>query len=309
MSAQRSMVGGLVAALLLTGCSGAQSKVSQYDLGLYWLKQGKSEQAVDAFKKSLALDPADPTPREALAAQYYAKGWRAQAIQEWEKAFELSSSDPAFYAGDGKPARTATWIADGIEAHRLSQQNLIKLYLEDGDAAAKESRWSDAAGPYKRVSELAPGELRAWKGWAVAAKKLKLMDVAYEAWKKVTALAPKDADAFKELGYAAYGLQKLNEAEAAFRRYSALNPDDPKGYNNHGTVLAELARFDESQAAFDHALQIEKDMIPALNGKATAYYYQKDYDRARKLWARVLELAPDDSTAKENIRTLVKMGY
>jgi tetratricopeptide (TPR) repeat protein len=50
-------------------------------------------------------------------------------------------------------------------------------------------------------------------------------------------------------------------------------------------------------------------MIPSLNGKATAYYYQKKYDEARKVWAHVLELAPDDPTALENIRTLVKMGY
>lgn len=48
MNAQRHMAGGLVALLLLTGCSGAQSKASQYDLGLYWLKQGKSEPAASA---------------------------------------------------------------------------------------------------------------------------------------------------------------------------------------------------------------------------------------------------------------------
>ena len=301
--------GGLLAGLLLAGCGGAQRKVSQYDLGLLMQKEGKDEAAVQAFQRSMALDPADPVPHEALAEQYYAKGWRAQAIQEWEKAWEISSTDPAYYAGDGKPVRSAAWIADGIAAHKQSQERLLALYLDDAQAAAKESRWSDAAAAYKRVCELDPANIKAWPGWAQAAKKLGQKDVAYEAWKKAAELDPKNADVFKDLGYAAYGLQKLNEAEAAFRRYSALNPDDPKGYNNHGTVLAELGQFDESQASFDRALQIEKDMIPALNGKATAYYYQKDYDKARKLWARVLELAPDDPVAKENIRTLVKMGY
>lgn len=299
----------LALGLLLAGCGGGQRKVSQYDLGLYMLKQGKAEEAIAAFQRSISADPADPTPRQALAEQYYAKGWRAQAIQEWEKAWELSSTDPAFYAGEDKPVRSAAWIADGIEAHKASQEQLLKLYLDDGDTAAKESRWAEAAAAYKRVSELAPAELRAWKGWAIAAKKLKQKETAYEAWKKTAALAPKDADAHKELGYAAYGLQKLNEAEAAFRRYGVLNPDDPKGYNNHGTVLAELARFGEAHAAFDKALVLERDMIPALNGKATAYYYEKQFDPARKLWARVLELSPEDPVAKENIRTLVKMGY
>jgi tetratricopeptide (TPR) repeat protein len=296
-------------ALLLGACSGGQRRVSQYDLGVYLLGQGKSEEAIEAFKRSLAIDPADPTPRQALAEQYFAKGWRAQAMQEWERTLELSSGDPAFYAGEGKPQRSAAWIADGIGAHKASREALLKLYLEDGEKATQGSAWNDAATAFKRASELAPGELKAWKGWALAAKRLKQGEAAYEAWKRTAALSDKDPVVFRELGYAAYGLQKLNEAEAAFRRYSALNPDDPKGYNNHGTVLAELARFDEGHAAFDRALQIERDMIPALNGKATAYYYQKDYDAARKLWARVLELAPDDPVAKENIRTLVKMGY
>jgi Flp pilus assembly protein TadD len=69
-----------------------------------------------------------------------------------------------------------------------------------------------------------------------------------------------------------------------------------------------MGRFDESQASFDKALQIENNMIQALNGKGTAYYYQKRYDEARKMWAQVLSLQPDDPTATENIATLVKMG-
>lgn len=303
------VVAALSLSLLLGACAGGGRSVSQYDLGLYLLKLGKPDKAVEAFQRSIQADPADPTPHEALAGQYYAKGWRAQAVQEWEKAWELSSTDPSFYVGEGKPQRSAAWIADGIESRKKAQERLLALYLEDAEAADKESRWSDAAQAWKRVTELDPSNAKGWPGWAHAAKKLKQPEVAYEAWRKACELNPKTADYFKSLGFAAYGLHKLNEAEGAFRRYSVLNPDDANGYNNLGTVLAELARFDDAQAAFDRALQIERDMIPALNGKATAFYYRKDYDSARKWWARVLELAPDDPTAKENIRTLVKMGY
>lgn len=299
----------ILAAAWLAGCGGGQRKVSQYDLGLYLLQQGKPEEAIAAFQRSLALDPADPTPRQALAAQFYAKGWRAQALQEWERTLELSSTDPAFYAGEGKPARPALWIADGIEAHKAARTQVLKLRLEDGEAAAKEGRWADAAAAYRRVCELDPASAAGWKGRGQAAKRLRLGEEAYEAWRKAAELDPKDAAVQRELGHAAYALSKLNEAEAAFRRYTALNPDDPRGYNNHGTVLAELSRFSEAHTAFDRALQLERDMVPALNGKGTAYYYQKDYANARRLWARVLELAPDDATAKENIRTLVRMGH
>src|SRR3954471_11960403 len=68
----------------LAGCAGgAKRRGSKYDLGLYLQKQGKSEEAISAYQQSLQADADDPTPRQALAAAYFAKGWRAQALQEW----------------------------------------------------------------------------------------------------------------------------------------------------------------------------------------------------------------------------------
>lgn len=303
-------VGLAVGLALLAGCaSGGKGKGSKYDLGQYLEKQGKSEEAIAAYQQSLQLDAEDPTPREALAAAYFAKGWRTQAQQEWETVLEKSSTDPSFFAREGKPPRKAAWIADGVEANKRATKALIDLYTTLAGEAVKESRWADAAKAWKRVTELNETSSDAWWGLGRAYKKLKDVDSAYPVWKKVAELLPKEAEPFKELGYATFQLEKLNEAEAAFRRYSVLKPDDPVGYNNHGTVLAKLNRFEEAQAAFDKALGIQTDMIPSLNGKATAYFYQKDYPSARKIWAHVIELAPDDPTAKENIRTLVKMGY
>ena len=302
-----ALAAGVTAAL--AGCAGKSRKVSQYDLALYLQQQGKGDDALQALQRSLALDPDDPTPREALAAGYFDRGWRTQAVQEWEKAYAASSEDPSFYVGDGKPLRSQAWIADGVEAHKRSAAGLIKCYTALADDAYKGARFDDAAKAARRLTELAPDGLPGWLTLARSLKKLKDNEGAYAAWSRCSALDSKDADTSKELGFAAFALTKLNEAETAFRKYTALKPDDPKGYNNQGTVLALLDRFEESQAAFDKALTLQKDMIPSLNGKATAYYYQKKYDDARKIWAHVLELAPDDPTALENIRTLVKMGY
>lgn len=298
-----------LAGLVLGGCAGASRKVSQYDLALYLQQQGKGDEALEALQRSLALDPTDPTPREALAAAYYARGWRTQAVEEWEKAYAASSDDPSFYVGDAKPSRSQAWIADGIASRQRAAAGLVKCYSAIADEAYKGARFEDAAKAAQRLTQLAPDGLAGWEVLARSLKRTKDGAGAYAAWARCAALDPKDPENFKELGFAAFGQTKLNEAEAAFRRYSALQPDDPKGYNNLGTVLALLNRFDESQAAFDQALSLQPDMVASLNGKATAYYYQKHYGQARKLWAHVLVLAPEDPTALENIRTLVKMGY
>jgi superkiller protein 3 len=308
-----SMYKGLVwglAALLAAGCaSGGKSRGSKYDLGVYLQQQGKSEEAIQSFQQSLQMDPEDPAPRQALAAAYFAKGWRTQAVQEWESVLEKSSTDPSFFQKEGKPPRKAEWIADGIEANKKAVESLIDVYSAIAAEAVKESRWADAAKAWSRVTDLQPDKSEAWLGLARAYKKLKDVEKAYPAWKKVAELMSKEPEPFKELGYACFQLEKLNEAEAAFRRYCVLKPDDPVGYNNHGTVLAKLDRFEEAQSTFDKALGIQTDMVQALNGKATAFFYQKNYPEARKVWAHVIALYPEDPTATENIRTLVKMGY
>jgi superkiller protein 3 len=306
----RGCLGLALAALLAGGCaSGGKAKGSKYDLGVFLQKQGKTEDAIQAFQQSLQADPEDPTPRQALAAAYFAKGWRTQAVQEWEAVLAKSSTDPSFFHKEGQPDRKAEWIADGIESNKKAVEALIDVYTTMATEAVKESRWADAAKAWGRVTDLEPGKAEAWQGLARAYKKLKDVEKAYPAWKKTAELMSKEPEPFKELGYASFQLEKLNEAEAAFRRYCVLKPDDPVGYNNHGTVLAKLDRFEEAQSTFDKALGIQTDMVQALNGKATAFFYQKNYAEARKVWAHVIALYPDDPTATENIRTLVKMGY
>ena len=307
--ARESGAAALVLALVLAGCAGHHRKTSQYDLALYLQQQGRSDEALAAMQNSVNLDPDDPTPREALARMLYDRGWKARATQEWEKALASSSDDPSFFVEQGRPQRGAAWISDGVAAHKSAVVALIGAYLAEGDADSRGARWAAAASAYKRVTELDQDNVGAWPGLARASKKAGDNATAYTAYRRCFALLPKDPDVARNFGYAAYGMRKLNEAENGFRRYSVLKPDDAKGYNNEGTVLAEIGRFEESQACFDKALQIENNMTQALNGKGTAYYYQKRYDEARKMWARVLDLTPDDPTATENMHTLVKMGY
>ncbi len=298
----------LFSLLVIGGCAGNKVKESHYDTGVFLLKSGKEDEAIAAFQASLQADPEDPFVYQALGDLYHTRGWREQSLASWEKAYNFSSDDPAFYVGRDKKPRASAWIADAISARKASRDSLVQAYTKLATVAAEEKRWEDARKAWDRVCALDPKSVDGFKGAGKANKKLKDGEGAYKAWKVAAELAPNDSDAQKECGYSAFALEKLNEAERAFRRYSALKPDEPLAYNNLGTVLAKLNRFEESHASFDKALTMQPDMISALNGKATAYYYQKDNANARRLWSRVLELSPQDPIALENIRTLVQMG-
>lgn len=304
----KKWLGCLLLGACLVGCAHGPKKYSHYDMGMYLKSQNKIDEAIAELQQSEAIDPDDPTVHNALAEIFYPKGQRDQAIAEWEKAIATGSTDPAFYQkGDKK--RSVDWIGDGVKAFQAAQDEIIKPYMEEASEYFDKGQTAEAVVVWSKVVAIKKDDLDAWKALGKAQKKLKNIASAYDAYKEASQLSPKEWQLQKEYGYAAFAMGKLNEAEDAFRKWTELDPTNPLSYNNLGAVLAKLQRYDDAYAAYDKALEEQPDMLAALNGKATAYYYQKNYDEARQIWGHVLELAPDDPTAKENIRTLVKMGY
>jgi len=284
----------------LTAC--AAPKPSLYELGVGSVGQGRQDEALVDLRGAVDQDPSDPVAREALAALLYRRGWLSGATQAWEQVLARKSADPA-----GAGSRYGPAAADS--ARRRATAALLEIYLARGASDTSDALWSDAAADYQRVTELDPDNVAAWPGLAEAAGRLGDKNAAYLAYQRCFALIPGNPDMAWGYGTAAHGLGKLDEAALAYGRYTALKPDDAKGWNNAATVLVELGRYDEAVACFDKALALQPALIAALNGKASAYFFQKRYEDARGWWARVLDLAPDDPDATQNMRTLVKMGY
>ena len=285
-----------------------EKKYSHYDMAMFLKGQNKVDECIAELNLSINADPDDPTVHNALAEVLYAKGMRDQAIGEWEKAIASGSTDPAFYQKSDKK-RSVEWIGDGVKAYQSARDEILKAYMEQASEYFDKGQIAEAAQVWAKVVDIKKDYLDAWKFLGKAHKKLKNIPSAYDAYKTAAQLSPKEWQLWKEYGYAAFAMGKLNEAEDAFHKWVELDPTNPLSYNNLGAVLAKLERYNEAYEAYDKALEKQPDMLAALNGKATAYYYQKNYEEARRIWGHVLELAPDDPTAKENIRTLIKMGY
>jgi tetratricopeptide (TPR) repeat protein len=299
--ARAAALAGL-AACALSACAAPKPKPSPYELGLDSERHGSQDQALADLSNAVDLDPSDPVAREALAELLYRRGWISGATQAWEKALAPNSAEAA---GDGSKYGPAAVDS----ARRLATAALLRIYLARGASDTGDALWTDAAADYQRVTQLDPDNVTAWPGLAEAAGHLGDKNLSYLAYQRSFGLIPGDPDLARGYGYAAHGLGKLDESALAYARYTALRPDDAEGWNNAGTVLVELGRYDEALACFDKALALQPALIAALNGKASAYFFLKRYEDARGWWARVLDLAPDDPGATQNMRTLVKMGY
>jgi tetratricopeptide (TPR) repeat protein len=297
--------------MLLLGASvPALARYSHYDQGRYLLGQGKVDDAIQELRQSAAIDPKDPAVHQVLGQALERQGDKAQAIQEWQKAMDLSSEDAQSYSAgpDGKP-RPQAWIQDAMEARRTARTSLLAALQAQAEDALAAQRYEDAAAAYRQATAVDPSQPALWRGLGASLRRAQHIDAALEAYDHAASLDPADAGTQRARGYIEFQRNDIPKAVDAFAKYTQLKPTDAVGFNNLGAALALATRYDEAKQSFQHALDLDPGLTTAKNGLGASLYYSGDFARARQAWSAVLEAQPENANAKEDIRTLTQMGY
>lgn len=88
-------------------------------------------------------------------------------------------------------------------------------------------------------------------------------------------------------------------AERAFKRGAELNPNFPDIRHHYGVCLTLFGRNEEALAQMERAMALDP-FFPGLNlHYGRALYFMRDYDRAVKLFTKMLDLFPNYAAAHE----------
>jgi tetratricopeptide (TPR) repeat protein len=82
------------------------------------------------------------------------------------------------------------------------------------------------------------------------------------------------------------------EADHSFRRAIELDASYPAAKYFHGLLLVATDRRAEAAAQAEAALAVDPASPIVIHGAGTIFYYARDYDRARALFAAALQLDP-----------------
>jgi Flp pilus assembly protein TadD len=307
----RLNITGLALGMLFLGSAvPALAHYSHYDQGCYLLGQGKVDDAVLELRQSLAIDPKDPAVHQALGQALERQGDKAQAMQEWQKALDLSSTDAQAYGNgpDGKP-RPQGWIQDAQEAQRAARAALLAALQSQAEAATAAGRFEDAAASYRQATGVDPSSALLWRGLGASLRRAQRLDAALEAYDHAASLDPTDAGTQKARGYLNFALNDITQSVEAFAKYTQLMPSDAVGHNNLGAALALATRYGEAKQSFQRALDLDPGLATARTGMGAVLYDTGDFTHARQAWTLVLQSQPENASAKEDIRTLNQMGY
>jgi len=219
-------------------------------------------EALEAFNKALAINPADPETWNNRGAAFNNLARYGEAIDDFDKAISLRADFAGAFA------------------------NKAKSLLLSG-------RHEEAFAVYDKALAIRPELLEAWLGRAHACYQLRRYDQAFAAYAKCLALKPDLAEAWLGRANTCYFLKRYDEALAAFDKVLKVKPDLAEAWLGRGNIFGHLKRYQEGLAAFDRALTIKRDLAEAWLGRANTCYHLKRYNEALAASEQALLLKPE----------------
>ncbi len=137
------------------------------NLGTIYIQRGKTDAAIEEFRRAVTLAPDRAEYRNSLALAYKAKGWPDRALDEWKEALRLDPDHGAAHAGLATiySARGLSdeAIAAGRRAVELTplsysaQMSLAEAYRQTGTALEAEDHYKAALGVRPNSAEARNG--------------------------------------------------------------------------------------------------------------------------------------------------------
>ncbi len=292
------------------------SEENFFDLGYFYVRTDKLDEAQKSFEKGLALDDKSYINQVGLAMVELGRGNREKGKEMIDYAVKRTRGKDAnvlFRAGEAWSLFDKT--SDPAEAIRLIDEaikrdnSLAYAYIVKGDILDKKNEGGKAVTAYEYA-------LAARPNYAVASDHIgqiylrgKNYNLALEFFKKAIEQNPDYTEAYKHLAELYYLARQYKLAAENFDIYIQKSGDkDPE------TVL-RAAQFAFVADNYSRALEL----LDSIKGKIDnpilkrmygwSYYKTNDMDNAIKNLEEFIEVAPTTKDEDGNFRTLVPDDY
>ncbi len=221
----------------------------------------REEEAVDALRRAVELDPTLDWPHTDLGYILIRQGKYAEANAGFDRALALREESYAF-AGKGQSLRLLGKWPDAIEPLRRAVEmdpSVPSFHAELGEVLRVDGRYDEARRELELSLQQDPGYT--WAGASLAATlyKQELYDEALEKLDEVIAAQPDYAFALGTRGEIRIELAEWKEAVADLTRAAELDDDNDWFYGLLGGACEYDNRPQQALEAYDAALELTRD--------------------------------------------------
>jgi len=240
------------------------------NLGLELEKDGRLEEALHHYKKSLEINPSFCLAHSNLGVALEETGRLDEAVKHYYEALRI------------KP--------DFAAAH----YNLANFLKNQG-------RLEEAVKHYYEALRIKPDFADAHYNLAIFLKNQGRLEEAVKHYYEALRVKPNYADVHNSLGIA-LGLQgRLEEAVKHYYEALKIEPNDAQAHNRLGIALAKQGSLREAMEHFSEALRIEPDYADAHNNLGSALAQQGRLEEAVGHFSEALRIKPDSIEVRNNL--------
>ena len=306
--------------------------------GLAFISHGRINEAINAFKQAVVIDPGYAEAYFNLALTSATRGDFGTAIENYkhclllnpdhvETCYNLANTllkmddfqaaidayknvirlDPQHALAINNLGIALKKCAKMTEAiHQFKQAIKLKpdfaeAYSNLGNTLFKQKRMDEAIPNFEMAIRIRPDFAEVYNYLGILYQEIKKTAQAIENFQRYLQLQPNDAGVFNNLGNVYYQQGQINEALSCYRRSLHLNPAVAQTYYNLANALQETDNTDEAIRHYQKALERKPDWPEACNNMGTAYQRLGLLDEAAAQFQKALELRPDYAEALNNL--------
>lgn len=241
-------------------------------------EQGHASEAIEEYRKALALDPSNSLIYSEMAESYLKNNRIREAV---EIANQAIKADP-----------------NNIEAHRL----LSGIYTQMiGRATVQQppnpETINNAIREFEEIVRIDPTERQAFLMLGRLYQIKGDRDRATEIYKTYLGIEPSSEEGVTALAKLHMDAGNNREAVALLEDFVKQRPDSGEAFQTLGDVYSDMREYGKAAEAYKRASEIDTDNIELKKSQAQALFFAERIDEAAKLYEELIAAEPDDGLA------------
>ncbi|MYF91718.1 MAG: tetratricopeptide repeat protein [Gemmatimonadetes bacterium] len=301
-----------------------QTATDHYKAGVELYRQGRYQEAIDALRASIHMQPDSLKTYYSLGIALYSGLGRAkEAAAVLEEAVARDSAWAQVYALLGavymdldRKDRAIQFLKRTValnpEWENYNRLGLAQLRSGNLTAASAAFEYAVRQAPWHphphlnlaRIYERQGREQAAARQRQIFAQLRPVQDQVQRHLENLAAF-PGDIESRHLLGEAYVAQGRIEEALATFRQVIAIDSSYAPSHYGLGAALHYKSELQAAIAAYERACQLQPDLVGAFADLGQAYHQLRDYEGAIAAYRRALALQSDLPA----VRTKLGMAY
>lgn len=220
--------------------------VESYALGLSLTRQGRADQAVDAFRQAIACHRDFSEAHAALGALLADGGQFDQAIVKLECVVQLQPASAAAHYNLAVALDRAGQLDRAVASYRSAialQGDWAQAHNNLGAVLAKQQHRDQAVAAYRAALSIQPDFAEAWYNLGIVLKPESYEEAA-ECYRRAVAARPDFVEARHNLAITLADQRKFDDAAREYRQIVERQPNHVDAYIGLATTLLHAGQFD-----------------------------------------------------------------